>query len=381
MLFQPADLDERELDVLAQLDNLKEALRIHLREPRRWFGSLRRISFARAIQGSNTIEGYSATLDDAAAVALGEQPLDASDDTRLALAGYRDVMTFVLQLAADDTFEYTEALLKSLHFMMTKHELKNRPGQWRSGSIYVRNDQTGQILYEGPSVELVPPLIDELISELNLDSQQIPVAKAAMAHLNLVMIHPFRDGNGRMARCLQSLILAREGVLDPRFVSIEEYLGRNTQEYYEVLGTVGAGAWHPERDTRSWLRFNLKAHLRQATTMLRRVKEAERLWEELEELVAAKGHHPRVIPVLFDAAMGFRVRNATYRAAAGEGEISEQTAGRDLAHLVETGLLLTRGEKRGRFYVAAPAIAEIRDRIVEARVQVDDNDPFQTARP
>jgi Fic family protein len=50
-----------------------------------------------------------------------------------------------------------------------------------------------------------------------------------MAHLNLVMIHPFRDGNGRMARCLQSVVLAREGVLSPVFMSVEEYLGRNTQ--------------------------------------------------------------------------------------------------------------------------------------------------------
>lgn len=56
--------------------------------------------------------------------------------------------------------------------------------------------------------------------------------QAGMAHLNLVMIHPFRDGNGRMARCLQSLVLARGGILDPVFISIEEYLGRNTQRYY-----------------------------------------------------------------------------------------------------------------------------------------------------
>ncbi len=43
--------------------------------------------------------------------------------------------------------------------------------------------------------------------------------------LNLVLIHPFRDGNGRMARCLQTLVLAREGMVSPIFASIEEYLG------------------------------------------------------------------------------------------------------------------------------------------------------------
>jgi len=52
-------------------------------------------------------------------------------------------------------------------------------------------------------------------------------------------------------------------------MSVEEYLGRNTQAYYDVLGEVGRGSWHPENDARPWIRFNLTAHLRQARTMLR----------------------------------------------------------------------------------------------------------------
>jgi hypothetical protein len=52
---------------------------------------------AKAIQGSNSIEGFKATLDDAAAVEVGEQPLDADEETRLALEGYRNAMTYVLQ--------------------------------------------------------------------------------------------------------------------------------------------------------------------------------------------------------------------------------------------------------------------------------------------
>ncbi|GAB2822248.1 hypothetical protein GCM10027022_10850 [Alpinimonas psychrophila] len=76
------------------------------------------------------------------------------------------------------------------------------------------------MVHEGANVEEVPAL---------------------MAHLNLVMIHPFRDGNGRMARCLQSLILAAEGVLSPVFMSVEEYLGNNTQDYYRMLAEVCGG--------------------------------------------------------------------------------------------------------------------------------------------
>ena len=64
------------------------------------------------------------------------------------------------------------------------------------------------------------------------------------------MIHPFSDGNGRMGRALQTLVLARDGILSPPFSSIEEYLGAksNTEAYYDVLRTGAAGTWQPERD-------------------------------------------------------------------------------------------------------------------------------------
>src|SRR5437764_278498 len=97
-LFRTPELGESELRVLGQVEEMKQRLRSQLHEPRRWYGSLRRMTMARAIQGSNSIEGFTAELDDAAAVELGEAPLDANDETRLALEGYRNAMTYVPQL-------------------------------------------------------------------------------------------------------------------------------------------------------------------------------------------------------------------------------------------------------------------------------------------
>lgn len=381
MLFVAPELDSREAEVLQQIETLKKKLMNRLREPRRWFGSLRRMAFARAIQGSNTIEGYTAALDDAAAIGLGEEPLDADTETKLALAGYRDAMTFVLQLQDEEQFSYSEQLLKSLHFIMTNYDLKNRPGKWRVGTAFVRNDQTGETVYEGPDPDEVPGLIDELVANLNEVDQTPGMIRAAMAHLNLVMIHPFRDGNGRMARCLQSLVLAREGIIDPVFVSIEEYLGANTPDYYQVLGAVGGGVWQPDGDARPWLRFTLTAHLRQARTTLRRTKESELLWNRLERLAGDLGLPERTTFPLFDAAMGWRVRNATYRAAFEDtpDEISEQTASRDLKLLVERDLLLARGERRGRFYVGSPRLRQEWEAVVKARDPRDESDPFAAA--
>jgi len=377
MICATPTLDAQELEVLAEIETLKNKLRFQLNEPKRWTGSLRRLSFARNIRGSNSIEGFDAALDDAAAVALGEEPLDASTETRLALEGYRNAMTYVLQIAQEPHVEVSEALIKSLHFMMTHHDLKNSPGRWRPGAIFVRDEESGEIVHEGADIDDVPALMAELVNELNNNTADPPVIRAAMAHLNLVMIHPFRDGNGRMSRCLQSLILAAEGVLSPVFMSVEEYLGKNTQAYYQVLADVGRGPWDPSRDARPWIRFMLTAHLRQAETLQRRVKESERLWVELERIRVRQGLPERVISALFDAAYGYRVRNATYRAVLAQDEdVSEQTAGRDLKQLVDAGLLGSRGERRGRHYVAGDELQALRKAIFGGRAPRSVADPF-----
>lgn len=380
MIFQTPEPVDAELEVLEEINGLREKLRFQLHEPRRWVGSLRRLSLARAIQGSNTIEGYTAELDDAVAVAAGEEPVDTDTETRLALKGYRDAMTYVLQLSNDPDFEYSEQLIKSLHFMMISYDLSKSPGLYRPGAVFVYSSDSGEVVYEGAPVDSVPALVGELVDELNIDNDSPGMIRGAMSHLNLVMIHPFRDGNGRMARALQSLVLAREGFLSPVFVSIEEYLGRNTQAYYDILAEVGQGSWNPQNDARPWIRFSLTAHLRQARTMLRRVRESERLWTELEKIAGREGLADRVVAVMFDAAIGLRVRNNTYRAAiADHEEISDATASRDLGKLVEADLLMSHGEKRGRYYTRSPRLAAAWQAIVESRDPKDDRDPFGDA--
>lgn len=194
------------------------------------------------------------------------------------------------------------------------------------------------------------------------------MVRAAMAHLNMAMIHPFSDGNGRMARCLQTLILARSGTLAPEFSSIEEYLGRNTGEYYEVLAKVGGGTWNPRRDARSWVRFCLTAHYRQAQTILRRTRELQQLWDALEAEVKKRRIPERTLLALSDAAFGLRIRNVGYRNVA---DVSIQVATKDLKLLVDQKLLVPTGDRRGRFYEASPFLQRLRERFTEPRVVTD----------
>lgn len=387
MIFEAPVLDEAELHVISLIDDLRTQMRTRIDEtPRRWTGGLRRMLEARAIRGSNTIEGYDASLDDVLAVMDGEPALDADTATRLALQGYQEAMTYALQASQDGEPFLDEGLLKAWHFMMLKHDLGKLPGRWRPGPIFVYDEELKARVYEGPTANSLPYLIREMVEDLdyNYEGLNLPVlVRGAMAHLNLVMIHPFKDGNGRMARCLQTYILAREKILAPVFSSIEEYLGTkaNTRAYYDVLLQVGQRRWNPQRESRPWVRFCLKAHFRQARTVLRRIERAEQLWVVVaSELVEPRGLPERCIGPLCEAAMGRRVRRASYIANAevtfGE-TVPNLTASRDLRNLVTAGLLQPVGDTRGRFYLATDALKGAWERVrLASQPSGAESDPF-----
>lgn len=368
MLFKPPSLLPDEEEVLQKINAIRQSLKYAISTPGRWFGVLRRATLARNIRHSNSIEGINVTRDDALAAVENDEPLTAEKSTWQATVGYRNAMTYALQLANDPHFSYSEGLIRSLHFMMMQHELGKHPGRYRPGIIYVHDEKRQQNIYEGPDAEFVPNLMAELVNSLNEQSNVPVMIWAAMGHLNLAMIHPFSDGNGRMARCLQTLILGREQIIEPPFCSIEEYMGRFTQEYYDVLREVGKGAFHPENDCRTWVRFNLVAHFRQASWLLQRTRMTERVWNEIEQLVQKKGLNERSLPALVDAASCYKIRRTHYMNSA---DVSEQVASRDLKILVDHGLLVGEGETRGRIYEASPGLREIYVRNYETRTNVD----------
>ena len=357
MIYQSPPLEDADRAVLSMIERQKERLKLFtLNAPRRWFGSLRRSTMARAIQGSNSIEGYHATLDDAMAAVENEAMSDERTETARAIKGYRDALTYIFQTIGDPHYEISGQLLKSLHFMMLGFDLTKYPGQWRPGSVFVVDARSGETVYAAPGAEEVNGLAEELVSYLR-DSGDPAIIKAAMAHLNLTMIHPFKDGNGRMARALQTLVIARGGILHPVFSSIEEWLGEHTQEYYAVLAQTGAGKWSPERPALAWIRFCLKAHYQQAATLIRRNEEYEHLYDRITAIAERHKLPERAHVTLFDAALGFRVTNVRHRA---DGEISELVASRDLRRMCDIGLLLPFGEKRGRFYGASEELLSAR---------------------
>ena len=124
-------------------------------------------------------------------------------------------------------------------------------GKYRSGEMQVISGAMGKekIHYQAPSAERVPAEMDRFISWVNSDETIDTVLKAAIAHLWFVSIHPFDDGNGRIARALTDMLLARSENTGKRFYSVSAEMKLLQKEYYEVLERTQ----HGDGDITEWI--------------------------------------------------------------------------------------------------------------------------------
>jgi Fic family protein len=376
MIYEYPTLEAIDVEVLGMIREQRKLLRYQVSQnPLRWDGFLRKNTFARALQGSNSIEGYDADLSEAVAIIDDERPETLEEETIRALGGYRKAMTYIMRVHDDPHTQINAQFIRSLHYMMIDYDMTKLPGQWRNGMVYVVHEPSGDTVYEGPEAAQVPTLIDELVAQINsANSVNSSTVLAAMVHLNLAMIHPFKDGNGRMARALQTLVISQNGVSSPTFCSIEEWLGRNTLAYYQILSEVGKGGWHPKNSALAWVRFCLRAHYQQASTLMKRNAHFGRVWEEIAKIVKDMGLNERMEAPLLEASFGYKIRNHRYRS---ENDISDVVASRDLKRLCDAGLLTPVGEKRGRYYIADRRLLNIPLRTRDATKA---GDPYLMAR-
>ncbi|MFI8358834.1 Fic family protein [Streptomyces sp. NPDC085612] len=357
MLFPTPALNAEDQRVLGEIEDLRRSLRLQVRStPAKWTDGLRKFLTADAVAASNSIEGFKVSTVDVEDLLEGERDVDVSEEDREETLAYQRMMTYIQTLHDVADFRYSKELLNALHWMLQghRHTPRKPAGQWRRGAVYVTDARDPSIAaYTAPDAAEVPALTGELVEWLNTDDGPHPLVRAAMAHLHLVAIHPWADGNGRMSRSLQTLMIARQGELAPEFSSIEAWLGRpgNTWEYYRELQRRGA-TYRPDQDVSDWIRFNLTAYHQQAQTVRNRLDRSSRVWLLLGEFAEDRGLDERVVSALHDVAMSGRVRRTRYERTEG---LNLQRAQRDLRDLVAGEVLAPVGRTRARFYTAGPA--------------------------
>jgi Fic family protein len=354
VIFVTPDITAEVRHRLDELDRLRQALGGQVDRIAPWMGTLRRAVRASSIESSTSIEGYSVDPAEAIALTSGTASDSGEDESRLAVVCYAQAMDHVGAMARDPNFRWTDRVILDLHFDACHFQRDKSPGLWRTGPIGVTGPNGG-IDYRGPDGEDVPALIAEVVAWLEGSKDAHPVVRAAMAHLNLISVHPFRDGNGRVARIVQSLVLAREGLLSPEFSSIEEYLSNHTPAYYAALRKTQGGSYQPDRDASDWVRFCVEAHISQAGKRLDQIGEAAARWERLEREVGDRGWPDRFVIALEQSLISGADR-AGYRAEAG---VSPATVTADLRRLLDSGLVEQRGRGPSTRYWASERLRSL----------------------
>lgn len=247
-----------------------------------------------------------------------------------------------ISLTAERLFGWHAALFPTGHSGMTRI----RVGDWRddsTGPMQVVSGPYGRehVHYTAPPAAMVPTEMEAFLAWLNAPFSSDPVIKAALAHLWFVTIHPFDDGNGRIARAIADLALARSEGNSQRFYSMSAQIRTERDAYYDQLERTQKG----ETDVTDWVLWFL-ACLDRAIHGADRVLAAVIAKGQFWERAALLPLNERQIKILNRLLDGFEGKMTTSKWAT-IGKCSQDSASRDIAALIELGLM-RKGEGGGR---------------------------------
>jgi Fic family protein len=226
--------------------------------------------------------------------------------------------------------------------------------QWRTdrdGPMQVISGPIGRerVHYEAPPAERLPDEMRRFLDWFNGDQPADAVMKAALAHLWFVTIHPFEDGNGRIARAITDLALAKAEGTGQRFYSMSSQIMRERSDYYTVLERTQRST----RDITGWLSWFANCYGRSITHAERTSAEVlakADFWRRFaQEPLTAR--QKSVLNRFLDGFEG----NLTARKWAALGKCSQDTAQRDINDLLERGMLM-RNPGAGKNTSYLPAV-------------------------
>ena len=219
------------------------------------------------------------------------------------------------------------------------------PGVYRKGQNLVGT-------FTPPDQGDVPDLMRAFVAWLR-DGGEHPVVAAGVAHVHLVAVHPFWDGNGRTARGLEALVLQRSDFHFRKLLSMEERLLAVRTQYFAALERTLGVRFGPY-DATSWLDFYLSTLADETRALVEQLRRWHRRAAELQAVAARENLLPRMADGLLFLAKAGRIARADYVAITG---VSPITAARDLTALGGAGLLSAEGRVATTTYRLADRLA------------------------
>lgn len=292
------------------------------------------------IIGSSQIEGVTLNADSVRSSVARHLGLKTAGNERsdhytegVVNAMMQATQTFAQPLTAERMFGWHAAFFPTGYSDGYKITVAN----WRTGNepMQVVSGPMGKekVHFVAPPCDIVPQRMEQFIQWVNSDDSTDPILRAAIAHLWFVTIHPFDDGNGRMARTITEMMLARADSSSQRFYSLSAEIMKQRKAYYDALEQTQKGSI----DITSWLIWFIQALRNALDSSLQttdRVLQKASFWSAHKE-IELNERQRKIINRLWD---GFDGKLTTQKYAK-INHCSQDTALRDIQSLIEKGIL------------------------------------------
>ena len=305
-------------------------------------------AIVRPVHHGTHIEGNELNMTEAAQVLSGQQVVGRDRDIQEVI-NYRNVINYLDNVAEGEISggKITEEVIKKIHaFTVEKILPPESCGLYRTSQVVVKNSLSGEITFRPPPAIEVPYQMEEFVAWLTSvkEDDMHPVLQAGVTHYELVRIHPFIDGNGRMARATATLVLFLQNYDIKKFFSLEEHYDKNAQSYYEALISASNG------ELTKWLEYFTEG----LAIELTRIKEKVlRLSTDvhLKEKLGGK----QVFLTERQITMMEYIQRVGYLTNQGFKDlfpkISEDTVLRDIKDLMTKGLIKKEGKTKAARYM------------------------------
>lgn len=217
----------------------------------------------------------------------------------------------------------------------------------KNGVMQVVSGAVGheKVHYEAPPAEILPVEMERLINFINNDIKTDLVIKAGIVHLWFVIIHPFEDGNGRIARALTDLLLARSENSSNRFYSMSSQIKKERKSYYDVLqltqkDSVDITLWL------NWFLRNMITAINDSDDLLNDVLKKAEFWS-INKSVPFNERQIKILNKMLNDFEG----NLTTQKWAKICNCSHDTANRDITDLINKNILIKQGAARATHYI------------------------------
>lgn len=252
MLKQKFSISLHLAELIDEISSLRERI---IRSPIQiaWIPALQKETLIKNAMGSTAIEGFVLSLPEVRGLAEGSKISRSFSVAEKAVLNYLACLRYIQKHKKEKSFTH-EKILK-LHRITGEGAVEQGPaGSYRTIQNYVVNG-IGNVVYTPPPPAKVRPDMTELLDWINKESNaQLPVISSGIIHYHFVRIHPFVDGNGRVARILGTWELLRRNFDTLHILAIDDLIYEHKRNYYAALGSVSENGG----DMTKWLEFYLE---------------------------------------------------------------------------------------------------------------------------